>query len=677
MDLFFKHPNYLYGLFFIAVPIIVHLFNFRRYKTVLYSDTSFLQSVKEKSKSQSQLKHLLILASRILFVISFVLIFAQPYLSSDKKDKQEEKDLTISIYIDNSFSSGLENEKGILLENYKKNAINIANAYKGKAKFLLLTNDMPAKYQYLLNYNNLSDYISEIAISNKNKDINEVIEINSDIIKNTKTNKLYILSDFQTNFLNQELGKYQDLNINLIPSELSKTNNISVDTCWFDLPNRKYGQKEKLYAKIKSFSKEDLTDMPVKLYINDSVKAVSSIDIEAGSEQTIIFNYTNTLKGNYNCEIKIEDYPIVFDNSLFFSYQIKNEIKILAIGDKPNKYLETIFSIEDYFSYQYQNNNAIEYSAFKNNDVIILFGNTNITDGFVSEIIKYVKTGGKFILIPSIANDNIEQYNNLLNSFSTFTFTDIDTSFSQIKTVDNKIDIFKDLFENIDAKTILPKINSSFTVSKNNYKTEILLKTKDNAPLLFRTKYAKGDFYAFSFNSVDKSEENFNKSPLFLPLFYNISLSNQAHKLFYYISNREKIEYHKFYDEPINISNKNYDVDFISQTSEIGNKIYLNIGDYINISGNYNIEKNKKILDVLSFNYNRSESNMSFSDINKIKAIIENNKLKNWQIFSSSNEHLTQEIANSYGRQLWYYFVILALFFLALETVFIRLFKVK
>ena len=677
MDLFFKHPNYLYGLFFIAVPIIVHLFNFRRYKTVLYSDTSFLQSVKEKSKSQSQLKHLLILASRILFVISLVLIFAQPYLAKPNNSTQNDRDLTISIYIDNSFSSSLENEKGILLENHKKNAINIANAYKGKAKFLLLTNDMPAKFQYLLNYNNLSDYISEIAISHKSKNINEIIDINSDIIKNIKTNKLYILSDFQNNFFNKELSKYDSLNINLIPSELGKTNNISIDTCWFELPNRKFGQKEKLHVKISSFSAEDLTDLPVKLLINDSVKAVSSIDIEAGTEQTLVFNYTNTQKGNYNCEIKIEDYPIVFDNSLFFSYRIKEEINILSIGDKPNKYLETIFSVEDYFSYKYQNSNAIEFSSFISFDVIILYGEANISDGFAAEINKFIEAGGSFILIPNMNKEFMQEYNNLLFGLNTFAFSDIDTSFAQIRNIDNNIDIFKNLFEKIDAKTILPKVNSHFAVSKNNYKTEIVLSTKDNAPLLFRTKFGKGNFYAFSFNAVDKSEENFNKSPLFLPLFFNISLSNQSHRLFYYISNSEKIEYHKFYDEPINISNKNFNVDFISQTSEIGNKTFLNIGDYIAKAGNYSINKDKQVVDVISFNYNRSESNMKFADINEIKTIIENNKLKNWQIFSSSDEHLTQEIANSYGKQLWYYFVILALFFLALETVFIRLFKVK
>ncbi len=677
MDLFFKHHNYLYGLFFIVIPIIVHLFNFRRYKTVLYSDISFLQSVTEKSKSQSQLKHLLILASRILFIVSLVMIFAQAYLSKTDNNTQNNKDLTISIYIDNSFSSSLENEKGILLENYKKNAINIANAYKGKAKFLLLSNDMPAKYQYLLNYNNLSDYISEITISHKSKNINEIIDINSDIIKNIKTNKLYILSDFQYNFLNKELSKYDSLNINLIPSELSKTNNISVDTCWFDLPNRKFGQKEKLHVKINSFSAEDLTDLPVKLLINDSVKAVSSIDIEAGTEQTLVFNYTNTQKANYNCEIKIEDYPIVFDNSLFFSYRIKNEINILAIGDKPNKYLEAIFSVEDYFSYKYQNNNAIEYSAFNKNDVIIMYGNADITNGFITEINKYIEQGGSFILIPNINKENTQAYNNFLGNVGTFTFSDIDTNFAQIKNIDNNIDIFKDLFEKIDAKTILPKINSCFKTNKNNYNTEIVLVTKDNTPLLFRKKFGKGNLYIFTFNAVNKNEENFNKSPLFLPLFYNVALSNQTHKLFYYISNSEKIEYHKFYDEPINISNKNYNVDFISQTSKIGNKTYLNIDNYITKSTNYSIKKNKEIVDVISFNYNRSESDMTFTNINEIKRIIENNKLKNWQIFSSSDEHLTQEITNSYGKQLWYYFVILALFFLALETVFIRLFKIK
>ena len=84
----FLYSTFLYALALVAVPIIIHLFNFRKFKTVYFSNVKFLKSVKEKTKSQSQLKHLLILLSRILMIAFIVFAFAQPYLKSEEYDEE-------------------------------------------------------------------------------------------------------------------------------------------------------------------------------------------------------------------------------------------------------------------------------------------------------------------------------------------------------------------------------------------------------------------------------------------------------------------------------------------------------------------------------------------------------------------------------------------------------------
>ena len=49
----FLYPQFLYALALVAIPIIIHLFNFRKFRTVYFSNVQFLKSVKEKTKSQS------------------------------------------------------------------------------------------------------------------------------------------------------------------------------------------------------------------------------------------------------------------------------------------------------------------------------------------------------------------------------------------------------------------------------------------------------------------------------------------------------------------------------------------------------------------------------------------------------------------------------------------------
>ena len=76
----FVYPAFLYALSLIAIPIIIHLFNFRRYRTVYFTNVKFLKEIKEETAVQSRLKHWLVLISRILAIIFLVLAFAQPII---------------------------------------------------------------------------------------------------------------------------------------------------------------------------------------------------------------------------------------------------------------------------------------------------------------------------------------------------------------------------------------------------------------------------------------------------------------------------------------------------------------------------------------------------------------------------------------------------------------------
>ena len=66
----FLFPTFLFGLSAIAIPIIIHLFNFRKYKKIYFTNVQFLKELKQESDSKSKLKEWIILLLRIL-AISF------------------------------------------------------------------------------------------------------------------------------------------------------------------------------------------------------------------------------------------------------------------------------------------------------------------------------------------------------------------------------------------------------------------------------------------------------------------------------------------------------------------------------------------------------------------------------------------------------------------------------
>ena len=97
----FLYPEFLFGLVTLAIPIIIHLFNFRKSKKIYFSSTRFLTNIKKSTSQKLKLKHYLILFSRLLFLLFLVLAFAQPYIPSTNRNPQAE---SVYVYLDNSAS---------------------------------------------------------------------------------------------------------------------------------------------------------------------------------------------------------------------------------------------------------------------------------------------------------------------------------------------------------------------------------------------------------------------------------------------------------------------------------------------------------------------------------------------------------------------------------------------
>ena len=74
----FVNPVFLWGLLALLIPIAVHLFNFRRYRKVYFSNVDRLMEVKSEKRRVRQLRQWLVLLMRCLAIAALVLAFAQP-----------------------------------------------------------------------------------------------------------------------------------------------------------------------------------------------------------------------------------------------------------------------------------------------------------------------------------------------------------------------------------------------------------------------------------------------------------------------------------------------------------------------------------------------------------------------------------------------------------------------
>lgn len=138
----FLYPEFLYGLFALSIPIILHFFSFKKYKKIYFSNFNFLASLQQQKKNSSRLKNLLLLLLRLTVLAAIVIAFANPYSATRtvSAGNNGEKPQVV-IYLDNSFSMSNTGSKGILLEEAKKQIFDILNTYPPGISFTLLTND--------------------------------------------------------------------------------------------------------------------------------------------------------------------------------------------------------------------------------------------------------------------------------------------------------------------------------------------------------------------------------------------------------------------------------------------------------------------------------------------------------------------------------------------------------
>jgi len=662
----FLYPQFLYALAAILIPIIIHLFNFRKFKTVYFSNVRFLKDIKKETKAHSQLKHLLILLSRILAISALVFAFAQPYIPVNNTIIHDK--YAVSIYIDNSFSMNAENENGQLLSIAKDKARIITESYKSTDDFNILTNDLKGKHQRIINKQLILDEIDEVESSPNLNLISDIINKQQNILNssNAKEKTIYIISDFQeiTSNIN-DLELDSNINIRLLPLSRNEMSNIYIDSCWLNTPNPIVGEEINLKARLKNIGQKK-TDFSINLSINNQPKAIANTDIS--NEKIIDFYFVCDSIGWKEGKITLTDFPIQYDNDFYFSFEIKDDILVQSLyQEQENKSLNKLFNKDENIKYSTQKISQLNYDNLMLQQLIILTEINEITSGLSRTLNNFVEKGGSLLVFPS-EKINYKDYQLFLNSFNANYYISLNESPIKISRLNDKHSIFDGVFEKLNEKLNFPQIKKYFKITKFT-KTEMssLLDFENDQSVIGEYNYKKGKLYLSSIGISD-SFSNFNKHALFVPILYNIaSHSSIKQSLYYFIGEKYIQSNFKLSSDKI-YSIENNEISFIPelQIDKLG------VYDQIKQQGHYDLTENNKKLSGLTFNYKRIESNLKLLELKKIKNI--SSKHKNILTLTNKNKTLAKEIKEiNNGKTLWKLCIIFTLIFLAIETIIIKL----
>ncbi|MDC1024729.1 BatA domain-containing protein [Flavobacteriales bacterium] len=658
----YQNPQLLFGLFAIAIPIIIHLFNFRKHEKVYFSSIRFLDEVKLKNNKKRNIKNLLILACRIIAIAFLVLAFAKPYKPVNKEDKSIKN---VFIYIDNSLSMDAISEKGRLLDIAKNKSEDIINSYESSSLFYLLTNNFSTNYP--LNKEDITQKITELETNGNIRSIVEILNEKKLISKNR--DHIYILSDLQEETIRiNELLDTNDI-IHIIPIQTTNNNNVSVDSVWIEGPILLKNRNQDIYLKVTNYDNTK-KQIPITLEVNNKIKIKQLLNFTEKKEEEFKFSFN--LDSNINiCRVSIQDYPIVFDNELHFNLIRNNKIKVSSIVDfKQENYLLNLYR-NDTINYDFEekNSNNLNYQKLLNRDVIIVKENKELSSGLIETLYSFIKKGGSLVIIPP-SDLSLPSHNNLLEKFNISPFLSKDTNAYLINKLHENHQLFESVFDGEIKNVELPEISYHYTqenVSKSI--KQPIISIENNNQFLSHYNYDKGNIYLFN-TPINTTVTNFKKHALFVPVFLNIANRSINPTLIYNTISSNNYFVSKDNNKGVfNLKNEN--IDIIPNCRSINGQTRYYTNNFIQKSGQYKLYDNQKIIDFIAYNYDSDESQLKNTSIEKIKNITnENIKL------IEKNKDVSKFIKSTFSDiHYWKSCLIISLLFFGIEILLLKLIK--
>lgn len=663
--------QFLYPIFLIAgltllIPILIHLFNLRRYKTVLFPHTRFLKNLQLHSRKQSQVRYKWLLAARLLFLLFLILAFAQPFLA--QKNNAGQKSNLSAIYIDNSQSMSLRNGQRSLLDIAKENALHLIQANTGP--FLILSNDKPYSYKALSRQQAI-DAVNSVQLSSNSKNSTQVLTELQSIIQDDPSEMvdLYYCSDFQQHHFSSspDINLLRHIRFNGVQIPQVKAQNIYIDTAFFESPVLQIGQSNRLIVRSKYYGEDAPKETSVlQLWVDGSVKSAATPVFNEKKEHYDTLSFQINDAGWQKIVLTLNDAHIHFDDSFSIAARSTPDLSVLLINEsQQNVYIQAALRSYSGFKVTEQGKNNLPNDCSKYN-LILLNGLGTFDDHLSNTLIKALQNGQNVCLFIE-PNAPVSAINTGLKRIADIQIQGLDTAAQSVATVQSESRLVKDMFEHIPENVQLP-------YTKNHYQIKAGLSANQQSILSFRNGdpffavYSpyKGQLY-FCAGPIDAQSGNFQSSYFFVPFLYQMASLAKGNSIFSIVGGQKQAIY-------INQSTNGEQhlmhligngIDAIPPQRAEGMGVQVFVGAIAQKPGFYYLSSGNTDSTLVAVNMNRSESNLAVWVMDDLKKNWSGKNIS-WQ--EADAEHPVLSAKQQYSFPLWKLCTILALLMLGIET---------
>lgn len=587
----FKHPEILYALLLLLIPIFIHLFQLRRFQKIDFTNVAFLKKVVVQTRKSSVIKKWLTLLMRLLALACLVIAFAQPYQSTTTDVDRERETV---IYVDNSFSMQAKGPQGGLLERALQDLFDRAEG----DRLSWFTNNSERRNVSVEDFKN---EILRVEYSANTFTPQQILLKANQLFSDKKNvqKQLLYLSDFQQTATFPDIP--EDISVELVQLKPVRATNVTIDSAFI---KSKSDASIELQVKV-SKQGDASSEVAISLFNQDGLVAKTAVSLGDDAEGNIVFDIDAS--EGFIGKLELIDANLPFDNSLFFSINKPEKINVLAINQANGDFLQRLFDDENFQLTQFDFN-RLEYNRIPDQNLVVLNQFKEIPNSLATALQSFSEGGGSVLIIPSIDSD-LKTYNDFLGRMRFGQLSKRNDQEKKITKIVFSHPLFSEVFEKEVQNFQYPKVDSYFDIVSSA--TPALL-FEDSRPFLAQN----GQTYLFT-AALDKDNSNFLNSPLVVPSIYNIGLQSLPLPNLYFTIGQQNTFAIPVQLGPNEILSIRKDgASFIPLQQTKANHVAITTTEDPAIAGNYEVVQKNELLQHISYNYARNEGKLHYADPN-------------------------------------------------------------
>lgn len=425
----FLNPIMLAGLAAVAVPILIHLINRRKFRKVVWAAMRFLQNAAEQNQRRMRLEDMILLALRCLLLALLALALARPAILSNATGVFGQSRVTGVIVMDNSQSMGMSDGTSTRFEKAQRAAEAALDSMPvGSATAVWLASDIVdgAIPEPTFDLNLARKVIREARLTDRATDIFPALRKAVDTLKDRLAlrREVYLITDGEAAGWRQ-LAEIQrilehsksELRTHVILVNEHEEKNLGVSELRLASGLSPVNHPLRFEARVTNYGKEEARDTRVSLSVDGEPPSDEfTIDtLPAGATKSVTLFTKLRREGFHSVTAHLAEDRLPADDQRTVAVRAIQEVKVLLVDGEPGaepRDSEVFFlknalvpvppdAAADYFV-KVNVVTALDLSQvrFDDFDCVVLANVPDFSDAILRAIENYLRRGGGLMIFP-------------------------------------------------------------------------------------------------------------------------------------------------------------------------------------------------------------------------------------------------------------------------------------